>query len=98
MRILRVRFEIRWVMVEVASVAIALTASRLSRLDLFLAYGTGVLGLIGLSTILIRYLWLRETPGRGPSASVKILIGRFVVLVLGVVSWAMIALWAVPFK
>ena len=92
MRTPRVRFTIGWMMVAVAAVGIALAASRLSRHDLFHAYGLGVLGLIGLSPILICYLWLREPPGPQPSTSIERLIGTFaVILVLGVVSWAMLA-------
>ena len=92
MRMPRARFTIGRMMVAVAAVGIALAAFRLSRHDLFHAYGLGVLGFIGLSPILICYLWLREPPGRGSSTSIEVLIGRFaIILALGVVSWAMIA-------
>jgi hypothetical protein len=92
MRMPRARFTIRGMMVAVAAAGIALAASRLSRHDLFHAYGLVVLGLIGLSPILICYLWLREPPGRELSPSIERLIGTFaVILVLGVVSWAMLA-------
>ena len=80
MRMPRVRFTIGRMMVAVAAVGIALTASRLSRHDLVHAYGMGVLGLIGLSPILICYLWLREPPGRASSTSIEILIGRFAII------------------
>jgi Na+/melibiose symporter-like transporter len=92
MQTTRARFTIRGMMVAVAAVGIALAASRLSRPDLFHVYGLAVLGLIGLSPILICYLWLRERPGRELSPSIERLIGMFaVILVLCVVSWAMLA-------
>jgi hypothetical protein len=97
MKLHRVRFTVGTMMIAVAALGIVLMAARWSPHDLFHASGMIVVGLFGLSPIVICYLWLRESPGRGPSASVEILIGRFaVVLVAGVVFWAIVALWAGP--
>lgn len=88
----RVRFSVGRMMALVAAVAVALAASRLNRLEFSQAYGRVVLGLIGLSPVLICYLWLRQPPDPSSSVSIEVLIRRFaVILVVGLVSWAMFA-------
>jgi hypothetical protein len=98
MRLPRVQFTMRAIVLAVASIGIALKVSSWSRHELLYAYGLGMIGFIGLSPIVISYLWLREPACQGQSASVEILISRFaIVCAVGVVFWAMLALWADPF-
>jgi hypothetical protein len=84
-------------MVAVAAVGIALGVSRWSPIEIFHAYELSFLGLIGLSPILICYLWLRQSPDHETSVSIEGLVGKFaVVLAVGFLFWVMIAVWADP--
>jgi hypothetical protein len=53
---------------------------------------------MGLSPILICYLWLRDSPRRKLSIPIETLIIRFAeVIVVGAVLWAVLVLLIAPF-
>lgn len=86
-------------MIAVAVTGIAIWALRLSHRDLLLSYELSLFGLMGLSPILICYLWLRGSTDQKPSMPVETLIARFAaVITVGVVLWGVFALCVAPFN